>query len=130
MTSLYLLEPEPAGAEWAPFAGVRPSAELRAGIWRIRERWEAAAGYDATALLGDHAAGFAEGDEPTTRPRSAIDGPALVGASWFAPTGGPLTPGPSIRRVVHGDETVGWVVAAGERWRGPHENGPTLAIDG
>jgi UDP-N-acetylglucosamine diphosphorylase/glucosamine-1-phosphate N-acetyltransferase len=130
VTSLYLLEPDSPGVEWAPFAGVRPIAELRAGIWRIRERWEAAAGNDATALLGDHAAGFAEGDEPKTRPRSSIDGPALVGASWFAPTGVPLSPGPSIRRLVHGDETVGWVVPAGERWRGPHENGPALAIDG
>jgi sugar nucleotidyltransferase family protein len=42
MTSLYLLEPDSPGAEWAPFAGVRPIAELRAGAWRIRERWEAA----------------------------------------------------------------------------------------
>ena len=90
MTTLYLLEPESPGAEWAPFAGVRPLAELRAGIWRVRERWEAAVGNDATALLGSHAAGFSEGDEPAFRPVSPIDGPALVGAAWFAPTGAPL----------------------------------------
>ena len=29
---------------WAPFAGVRPLGELRAGVWRIRERWEAILG--------------------------------------------------------------------------------------
>jgi len=29
---LYLLEPADPGAAWAPFAGVRPVAELRAGI--------------------------------------------------------------------------------------------------
>jgi UDP-N-acetylglucosamine diphosphorylase/glucosamine-1-phosphate N-acetyltransferase len=130
VTSLYLLEPESPGAEWAPFAGVRPIAELRAGIWRIRERWEAAAGNDATALLGDHAAGFAESDEPSIRALGAIDGPALIGAAWFAPTGVPLSPGPGVRRLVHAEETVGWVVPGGERWRGPHESGPALAIDG
>ena len=48
MTALYLLEPDAAEPAWAPFAGVRPVAELRAGIWRIRERWEAALQQDAT----------------------------------------------------------------------------------
>ena len=67
MTTLYLLEPESPGAAWAPFGGVRPLAELRAGIWRVRERWEAAVGNDATAILGSHAAGFSEGDEPPLR---------------------------------------------------------------
>ena len=80
VTSLYLLEPESPGAAWAPFAGVRPMAELRAGIWRIRERWEAAAGNDATAILGTHVAGFSEGDEPPVRARSPVEGPALIGA--------------------------------------------------
>ncbi|HEY3011771.1 MAG TPA: putative sugar nucleotidyl transferase [Gemmatimonadales bacterium] len=130
MTALYLLEPESPGNAWVPFARVRPIAELRAGIWRIRERWEAAAGNDATALLGDHVAGFTEADEPSTRPPAAIEGPAIVGAAWFAPTGVPLSPAPGIRRLLHGDETVGWMVAAGERWDGPHEKGPGLAIDG
>jgi UDP-N-acetylglucosamine diphosphorylase/glucosamine-1-phosphate N-acetyltransferase len=130
VTSLFLLEPDSPGPEWAPFGGIRPVAELRAGIWRIRERWEAAAGNDATALLGDHAAGFSEADEPSVRPLTSIEGPALIGASWFAPTGVPLTPAPGIRRLVHGDHTVGWVVAPGERWREPHDNGPALAIDG
>ena len=111
-------------------AGVRPISELRAGIWRIRERWEAAAGKDATAVLGDHALGFAEADEPSIRTPSAVDGPAMIGAAWFAPTGVPLDPKASVRRLVHGEETVGWVIPAGEAWRGPHENGPTLAIDG
>jgi UDP-N-acetylglucosamine diphosphorylase/glucosamine-1-phosphate N-acetyltransferase len=130
MTALYLLEPEAPGAEWAPFGGVRPIAELRAGIWRVRERWEAAAGEDATAILGDHAAGFAEGDEPPIRRLSPIDGPAIVGAAWFAPTGAPISPGGSVRRLVHRDETVGWVVPAGERWSGPHDTGAGLEIDG
>ena len=130
MTALYLLEPESPGAAWAPFAGVRPIAELRAGIWRVRERWEAAVGNDATAILGVHAEGFSEGDEPPVRPPAAIDGPALIGAAWFAPTGVPITPGPGIRRLTHRDETVGWVVPEGERWAGPHERGPGLELEG
>lgn len=40
--SLVLLEPADPGPEWQPFRGVRPVAELRAGIWKVRERWEAA----------------------------------------------------------------------------------------
>lgn len=130
MTALYLLEPESPGAEWAPYAGVRPIAELRAGVWRIRERWEAAAGEDAAALLGNHAAGFVESDEPVLRTGTDLVGPALVAASWFAPTGVPITPGPGIRRLVHGAETVGWLLDRGERWKGPHEEGPALTIEG
>jgi UDP-N-acetylglucosamine diphosphorylase / glucose-1-phosphate thymidylyltransferase / UDP-N-acetylgalactosamine diphosphorylase / glucosamine-1-phosphate N-acetyltransferase / galactosamine-1-phosphate N-acetyltransferase len=129
VTTLYLLEPESPGALWAPFAGVRPLAELRAGIWRIRERWEAAVGNDATALLGSHAAGFTEGDEPPSRPLAPVDGPAIVGAAWFAPTGAPID-SKGARRFVYGDETVGWVIPRGERWQGPHAEGPELPLDG
>lgn len=130
MTALYLLEPESPGAAWAPFAGVRPIAELRAGIWRIRERWEAAAGIDATAIMGRHAEGFSEGDEPPVSSPAPVDGPALIGAAWFAPIGVPIAPGHGIRRLTKRDETVGWVVPEGERWAGPHEKGPGLEIEG
>jgi UDP-N-acetylglucosamine diphosphorylase/glucosamine-1-phosphate N-acetyltransferase len=130
VTALYLLEPESPGVGWAPFAGVRPIAELRAGIWRVRERWEAAVGNDATAILGDHAAGFTEGDEPPIRGPTTISGPATVGAAWFAPTGAPIAPAGGARRLVHGDETVGWIVPPGERWEGPHEKGPGHEVDG
>lgn len=130
MSALYLLEPESPGPAWAPFAGVRPIAELRAGIWKVRERWEAAAGRDATALLGEHAAGFTELDEPEVRAPMAIDGPALVAASWFAPTGVPIDPPPGTRRLTHDKETVGWLVASGERWTGPHDQGSALRMEG
>ena len=138
MTALYLLEPESPGAAWAPFAGVRPIAELRAGIWRVRERWEAAAGRDATAIMGSHTAGFSEGDEPPIRPPAPVDGPAIIGMAWFAPTGVPLSPaaapstssGQAIRRLTHHDETVGWIVPEGDRWTAPHDNGPALEIEG
>ncbi|MGH7508570.1 MAG: putative sugar nucleotidyl transferase [Gemmatimonadales bacterium] len=130
MTALYLLEPESPGAVWAPFAGIRPIAELRAGIWRIRERWEAAVGNDATAIVGAHAAGFREGEEPPTLPPTPIQGPALIGAAWFAPTGAPIVPGAGIRRLVCRHETVGWVVPEGEHWTEPHEEGLALEIEG
>ncbi|HEY0351283.1 MAG TPA: putative sugar nucleotidyl transferase [Gemmatimonadales bacterium] len=130
MTALYLLEPESPGAAWAPFAGIRPIAELRAGIWRVRERWEAAIGNDASAILGSHIAGFAEGDEPPIQPLTSIEGPAVVAAAWFAPTGVPINPGPGTRRLIHGNETVGWVVPAGERWEGPHDRGAGVEVEG
>jgi UDP-N-acetylglucosamine diphosphorylase/glucosamine-1-phosphate N-acetyltransferase len=130
VTTLYLLEPDSPGVAWAPFAGVRPLAELRAGIWRVRERWEAAIGNDAAAILGAHAAGFVEGDEPPIQAPASIQGPALVAAAWFAPTGVPITPASGIRRLTHGDQTVGWIVAAGERWESPHEKGPGMPVEG
>ncbi len=130
MTALYLLEPESPGAAWAPFAGVRPIAELRAGIWRVRERWEAAAGLDATAIMGSHPAGFSEGDEPPVRPAAPVDGPAIIGMAWFAPTGVPFSPAPATRRLNHHGETVGWIVPAGERWMGPQDNGAAIEIEG
>jgi UDP-N-acetylglucosamine diphosphorylase/glucosamine-1-phosphate N-acetyltransferase len=130
LTALYLLEPESPGAQWAPFAGVRPVAELRAGVWRIRERWEAAVGNDATALLGDHAAGFTETDEPTVQSATTVEGPAIVAAAWFAPTGVPISPTSVVRRLTHRGETVGWIVPDGERWSGPNERGPAQEIEG
>jgi hypothetical protein len=130
MTGLYLLEPDRPGAAGAPFAGVRPLAELRAGAWRVRERWEAACAIEATAILGAHVDQFHEGDEPAVRPPGPIDGPAIVAASWFAPTGDRLAAGAEVRRLRHQDRTVGWVVPAGERWDGPHERGEALEIDG
>lgn len=130
MTALYLLEPARPGPEWAPFAGVRPIAELRAGVWRIRERWEAACDAETTAILGAHVAGFSEGDEPPVREPGEMRGPAIIGVSWFAPAGERLPATGSARRLTHRNETVGWVVAAGERWTGPHELGDAVEVDG
>jgi UDP-N-acetylglucosamine diphosphorylase/glucosamine-1-phosphate N-acetyltransferase len=130
MTSLYLLEPAAPGAEWAPFAGVRPIAELRAGMWRIRERWEAALDADAVAILGDHVDGFSEGDEPPVRRLEPVDGPAIVAAAWFAPSGVRIDARGGARRLAHAGVTVGWIVAEGERWTAPHQTGAALEIDG
>ncbi|MBA3521781.1 MAG: hypothetical protein H0T90_04670 [Gemmatimonadales bacterium] len=130
MSRLFLLEPDSPGAAWAPFGGVRPVAELRAGIWRIRERWEAALHADTTAILGRHAEGFSEGDEPPTRPPGGVDGPAVVGAAWFAPSGAALALDPPVRRLTHRGTTVGWVVPEGECWEEPHERGAELEVEG
>jgi UDP-N-acetylglucosamine diphosphorylase / glucose-1-phosphate thymidylyltransferase / UDP-N-acetylgalactosamine diphosphorylase / glucosamine-1-phosphate N-acetyltransferase / galactosamine-1-phosphate N-acetyltransferase len=130
VTSLYLLEPDPAGVAWAPFAGVRPVAELRAGLWRIRERWEGALQRDTTAILGSHVAGFAEFDEPPARPPMPIEGPAIVAASWFAPSGAPIESTAPVRRLTHGGATVGWIIPSGDHWARTADEGPGLEVDG
>jgi UDP-N-acetylglucosamine diphosphorylase/glucosamine-1-phosphate N-acetyltransferase len=136
MTALYLLEPDRPGAAWAPFAGVRPISELRAGLWRIRERWEAACDAEATAILGSHVDAFREGDEPPVRATGPIDGPAVIGISAFAPTGeritglGELDARSAVRRLRHQGTTVGWAVPAGRRWTSPEDAGDAVEVDG
>jgi len=127
---LFLLEPTAPGAEWAPFAGVRPIAELRAGVWRIRDRWEGILDAEAQAILGDHCAGFFEGAEPPVQPFAPVQGPCIVAASWFAPSGEPLELDPEARRLVHDGVTVAWIVAEGEQWSAPHDEGDAQEVDG
>jgi UDP-N-acetylglucosamine diphosphorylase / glucose-1-phosphate thymidylyltransferase / UDP-N-acetylgalactosamine diphosphorylase / glucosamine-1-phosphate N-acetyltransferase / galactosamine-1-phosphate N-acetyltransferase len=128
--ALYLLEPDATEPAWAPFAGVRPVAELRAGLWRIRERWEAALRQDATAILGAHVAGFSELDEPPSRVPAGVTGPAVVAASWFAPSGAAISFDPELRRLVHEGSTVAWIVPPGGSWSGPGEAGPAAEVEG
>ena len=130
--SLHLLEPDRPGAAWAPFAGVHPLAELRAGIWRIRERWEAALDADTAAIIGDHVAGYYDGEAPQVRGSAdgPVTGPAAVVAAWFAPSGARVALAPDTRRLVHDGVTVGWIVPAGEHWEGPHERGAVATVDG
>lgn len=132
MTALYLLEPSAPGAAWAPFAGARPIAELRAGRWRIRERWERVLGLGAVGIVGHDCVGFTEDDEPPcTAPDPAMPGPAVLAASWFAPTADRrLALEPGVRRLVHGDVTVAWAVPAGETLGEAAERGSTQPIDG
>jgi UDP-N-acetylglucosamine diphosphorylase / glucose-1-phosphate thymidylyltransferase / UDP-N-acetylgalactosamine diphosphorylase / glucosamine-1-phosphate N-acetyltransferase / galactosamine-1-phosphate N-acetyltransferase len=112
MTALHLLEPE-ADVRWAPFGGVRPIAELRAGAWRVRERWEQALGMRAAGIYGTHCADFSEDDEPPVRAPAEYRGPAVVAVSWFAPRLEPIRVGPKTRRLMHGGEPVGWVLPEG-----------------
>src|SRR2546422_11555991 len=94
--ALYLLDPDD-GPAWAPFAGIRPLSELRAGAHLVRERWETFVGAEATAIFAlPHLAGFPEPGVPRVEPRRAVRGPAIIGSSTFAPRGlaGPGPPAP------------------------------------
>jgi len=129
-TPLFLYDPPSPGAQWAPFAGVRPLCELRAGIWRIRERWEGLLQSQTAGIIADHVAGWHEFDEPEVTASGPISGPAVVGASWFAPAGVPPELPDGTRRLTNDGVSVGWLVAAGEEWEGPHDDGPGVEIEG
>jgi UDP-N-acetylglucosamine diphosphorylase/glucosamine-1-phosphate N-acetyltransferase len=128
--ALYLLDPEP-GPNWAPFAGIRPLCELRAGAHLVRERWETFVGTEATAIFAlPHLAGFPEPGVPPVEARRAVAGPAVIGSSTFAPRGlaGPLPDAPV--RLVHQGITVGWAVPAGSTWTGPVSHAQTMHVEG
>ena len=129
-TPLYLFDPPAPGPEWAPFSGARPICELRAGIWRIRERWEGLLQAETAGILADHVAGWCEFDEPDVTATGVVRGPAVIGASWFAPSGVSPDLRPGTRRLIHGGASVGWLVAAGEEWSGPHDDGPGVEVEG
>lgn len=129
MTALYLLEPSGRGLPWTPFEGVRPVSELRAGVPLIRERWERVLGLRATAILSDAVPGFRELDEPPVQATGRITGPAVVAASWFAATGAAKIGG-ATRRLTSDGASVAWVVAAGEEWRAPSDDGPGQPVEG
>ena len=131
MPRLYLKEPVNGVPAWAPFAAARPIAELRAGVWRIRERWEAALDLDTTAILGAETEGFAEVDTPPCLSPQPVAGPAVVAESCFAPAGTPIVLAPETRRLVTGDGvTVAWIVPEGAVWSGPDEDGPAQPVRG
>lgn len=127
---LYLLDPAPAPA-WAPFAGVRPLCELRAGAQLIRERWEAFLGVEATAIFAlPHLAGFPEAGVPPVTPRGRVTGPALIASSIFAPRGlAPALPEGAFRLTASG-VTVGWGVGPGAAWEGPQAHTTAVEVAG
>src|SRR5207249_277427 len=128
--ALYLVDPDPAPA-WAPFAGVRPLCELRAGAHLVRERWESFVGAEATAIFAlPHLAGFPEPGVPPVEARRAVPGPAVIGSSTFAPRGlaGPLPN--AAARLTHEGITVGWAVPGGSIWTGPVSNGQAMNVEG
>lgn len=129
-STLLLLDPVEPGPAWAPFAGVRPLAELRAGVWKIRERWEAALDLDTSEIVSAHTEGFHEGLEPPCAPTVRTPGGCIIASATFAPTGAPILPGPGIRRLTHGAQTVAWIVDRGADWPGPNNEGPSQEIEG
>ncbi|MEP7325375.1 MAG: putative sugar nucleotidyl transferase [Gemmatimonadota bacterium] len=127
---LYLLEPDSPGPAWEPFAGVRPVAELRAGVWRIRERWEAALRMDAAAIVGGTATGFLEGDEPPCQALGEIRGPGVVARSEFAPSGAAPEVTGETRRLTAQGKTVAWILPPGATWHRGDETGAAVNIEG
>ncbi len=125
---LVMLEPDDPIA-WAPFHGARPICELRAGLWRIRDRWEATLGVAARAILGDSSLDFAEIDAPVSRPVAGLRGPVIVARSDFAPAGTRMSLGAGITRLTAEAVTVAWIIPDGEAW---HADllGPSQEIDG
>jgi len=128
--ALYLLDPAPA-PPWAPFAGVRPLCELRAGAQLIRERWEAFLGTEAAAVFAlPHLTGFPEAGVPPVTPRHPVTGPALIASSTFAPRGlAPALPDGAFR-LTAGGVTVGWGVGPGAVWEGPQAQATAVEVAG
>jgi UDP-N-acetylglucosamine diphosphorylase/glucosamine-1-phosphate N-acetyltransferase len=129
VTRLYFLEPDGAGHAWAPFLGCRPLAELRAGVWRIRERWEGATGLTTAAIVGGHAADFTEDDAPVVQPPGEIEGPAVVVRSDFAPSGAPVELPDHGGTLTHEGRVVGWVIPDGGRWENEADAGAGEGIE-
>jgi UDP-N-acetylglucosamine diphosphorylase/glucosamine-1-phosphate N-acetyltransferase len=118
VTRLILLEPPSLGPGWQPFAGVRPIAELRAGVWRVRERWERCFGVRTEAIAGTHCPGFVDVDAPPVLQPTDISGPAVVAASDFAPDLAQVELG-DWRALVHNGQTVAIRLEDGEAIRWP-----------
>jgi UDP-N-acetylglucosamine diphosphorylase/glucosamine-1-phosphate N-acetyltransferase len=128
--SVYLLEPD-LGPHWYPFGDCRPVCELRAGIWRIRERWEAVAEGETAAVFGPaHLRPFVEAGTPPVRPAAPVEGPAIVGRSDFAPSGEPPELGDGPARLVNDGVAVGWWVPQGHRWEGGEAGGAAVELAG
>jgi len=126
VNDLFLLEPTDEHA-WAPFAGVRPIAELRAGAWLIRERWEAAAGIRASATLSDALLGFTDTDAPPVLPPGNVVGPAIVARADVVPPRAALEF--TTRRLNSGPRTIAWRLEPGERWEGPDGRGDATVVE-
>jgi UDP-N-acetylglucosamine diphosphorylase/glucosamine-1-phosphate N-acetyltransferase len=130
VSRLVCLEPADPGDAWQPFTGARPLAELRAGAWRIRERWAGILGIEDCAVMGDHVGQFSDVDSVPILEFAPLAGPAVVARSDFAPSGPRLELEAGVRRLTHEGATVAWVVPEGAQWDEPHEDGPELAIEG
>ena len=132
MMRLVCLEPADPGSTWQPFTGARPLADLRAGAWRIRDRWAGVLGITepAVTIMGDHCAGFADADSVPVVPAGPVEGPAIVACSDFAPAGQALELDPDARRLMHEDATVAWIVPEGSTWEGVEQSGPAQPIEG
>lgn len=130
MRRLFLLDPPVPGDDWAPFAGVRPIAEARAGAFRIWERWQRLVGAEHVAVVSPATPKFADVDSiPVVEP-AALIGPAVVARSTFAPIGAALDLPPGVRGLACHGVTVAWILDEGEAWQGPSEVVDPIEIKG
>ncbi len=129
MTTLYLLEPDAPGAAWAPFAGTAPLSELRAGAWRLRERWERALSARTDGVIAAHATSRHTPASPRIVAAADVRGAAWVVDALFAPKL-PLRPIGEAKRLLHDGRAVAWRLDAGEQWKGPFEGGNGIVIEG
>lgn len=118
---LFLLEPERPGPEWAPFAAARPVAELRAGAFRIWERWARVLSPASTAVISPATPEFADVDSVPVVGVEAVVGPAIVARSDTLPLDDGLDLAAGTRGLSAQGRTVAWVLGAGQRWAGPNE---------
>jgi len=129
MAGLILLEPDDPGPAWAPFAGAAPLADLRAGGWRIADRWSVALGTPAIGVVAPHAAAHGIPAGPPLVSPEAISGPVWVVDATFVPKL-PMRTATGAKRLVHGGRAVAWRLDPGERWSGRFEQGDGLVVDG
>lgn len=129
MSALYLLEPVLPGAAWAPFGSAVPLSELRAGMWRLRERWARALNARAAGIVAPHVAGHYQLHGPPLIDASGIAGPAWIADATFAPKL-PMRAAGAAKRLLHAGRTVAWRLDAGQRWDGPFEQGDGLVVEG
>lgn len=116
MTRLVLMEPDLTPC-WFPFGVCRPIAELRAGAWLIRERWEGVANATADTIFGGpHLASFVEDGVPPVATAGPVEGPVVIGRSDFVPSGERLELPKQPARLINDEATVGWWVPEGAHW--------------
>ena len=129
MSTLYLLEPATPGPAWAPFAGAGPLSELRAGMWRIRERWARALNARAAGIVAPHVGGHFQLHGPPLVTGDEIAGPAWIADATFAPKL-PMRAVGGARRLLHAGRAVAWRLDAGQKWSGPFDQGDGLVVEG
>lgn len=125
---LYLLEP-PSDPTWAPFAGVRAMAELRAGAHRLRDRWAESVGVPVAGVIDDALPEQSDDDDAPVVRAAAVRGPAVVARSDAAVALDRIHPG-AARRLTIGGVTVAWILRDGEAWAGPSDEGTPHEIAG
>ncbi len=129
MTAVYLLDPAQPGAAWAPFARSTPFGELRAGAWRLHERWARAIGSPTTGYIATHVSGQRPTGAIPVVAAADVSGPAWVVDSTFSPKL-PMRPVGGAKRLLHEGRAVAWHLDPGESWEGRHDDGDGIVVEG